>query len=62
VLDEKTAKEKRTYTNVLVQAADLRDAMKKVDEGMKNTMAEYQSIALKETAIMDVYPYRSKDK
>jgi hypothetical protein len=36
--------------------------MKKVDEGMKNTMAEYQSIALKETAIMDVYPYRSKDK
>lgn len=62
VLDEKTAKEKRTYTNVLVQAADLRDAMKKVDEGMKNTMAEYQSIALKETAIMDVYPYHSKDK
>lgn len=62
VLDEKTAKEKRTYTNVLVQAADLRDAMKKVDEGMKNTMAEYQSIALKETTIMDVYPYHSKDK
>lgn len=59
-LDEKSGKEKRTYTNVLVQAADLRDAMKKVDDGMKGTMADYQSIALKETAIMDVYPYLSK--
>lgn len=59
-LDEKSGKEKRTYTNVLVQAADLRDAMKKVDDGMKGTMADYQSIELKETAIMDVYPYLSK--
>ncbi len=59
-LDEKTDKEKRTYTNVLVQAADLRDAMKKVDEGMTGTMADYQSIALKETSIVDVYPYTTK--
>lgn len=60
-LDEKTAKEKKTYSNVLIQAADIRDAMKKLDEGMKNTMAEYSSILLKETAIMDVYPYNAKE-
>lgn len=54
-------KEKRTFTNVLVQAADLHDAMKKVDEGMKGTMADYQSIALKETPIVDIYPYESKE-
>lgn len=59
-LDEKSGKEKRTYTNVLIQASDIRDAMKKLDEGMKGTMADYQSISLKETAIMDVYPYNEK--
>lgn len=56
-LDEKNGQEKKTYTNVLIQASDIRDAMKKLDEGMKGTMADYQSISLKETAIMDVYPY-----
>lgn len=60
-LDEKTAKEKRTYTNVLIEAADIHDAMKKLDEGMKGTMADYSSILLKETAIMDVYPYETKE-
>ena len=58
-LDEKSGKEKRTYTNVLIQASDIRDAMKKLDEGMKGTMVDYQSILLKETAIMDVYQYTS---
>ena len=47
-LDEKSGKEKRTYT------------MKKLDEGMKGTMADYSSILLKETAIVDVYPYEAK--
>lgn len=59
-LDEKSGKEKRTYTNVLIEAADIHDAMKKLDEGMKGTMADYSSILLKETAIMDVYSYESK--
>lgn len=59
-LDEKSGKEKRTYTNVLIQASDIRDAMKKLDEGMKGTMADYQSVSLKETAIMDVFMYKQK--
>ena len=60
-IDEKTGIEKKTKTNVLVQAADLRDAMKKLDEGMKGTMADYNAVCIKETAIMDVYPYNSKE-
>ena len=36
-LDEKSGAEKKTKTTVLVQAADLRDAMKKLDESMKGT-------------------------
>ena len=56
-LDEKSGAEKRTMTNVLVQAADLRDAVKKLDEGMKGSMADYLILSVAETPIMDVYPY-----
>ncbi|MCS3030351.1 DUF4494 domain-containing protein [Bacteroides fragilis] len=59
-LDEKSGAEKKTSTQVLVQAADLRDAVKKLDEGMKGTMADYQIGSVAETAIMDVYPYSSE--
>lgn len=59
-LDEKSGKEKTTSTQILVQAADLRDAVKKLDEGMKGTMADYQIASVSETKIMDVYPYESK--
>lgn len=62
-LDEKSGAEKRTSTQMLVQAADLRDAVKKLDEGMKGTMADYQIASVAETPIMDIYPYgESNDK
>lgn len=60
-LDEKSGAEKKTKTTVLVQAADLRDAMKKLDEGMKGTMADYNAVCIKETGIMDVYLYSAKE-
>ena len=59
-LDEKSGAEKKTSTQVLVQAADLRDAVKKLDEGMKGTMADYQIASVAETAIIDVYPYSAE--
>ncbi len=61
-LDEKSGAEKKTSTHVLVQAADLRDAVKKLDEGMKGTMADYEIGSVSETAIMDVYPYEAKEE
>lgn len=60
-LDEKSGAEKKTSTQVLVQAADLRDAVKKLDEGMKGTMADYQIGSVAETAIMDVYLYNNNN-
>ena len=57
-LDEKSGSEKKTSTQILVQAADLRDAVKKLDENMKGTMADYVIASMAETAIMDVYPYQ----
>lgn len=59
-LDEKTGAEKKTATNVLVQASDLKDSIKKLDEGMKGTMADYTIASVTETAIMDVYPYSAE--
>ena len=53
-LDEKSGAEKKTATNVLVQAADLRDAVK------KGTMADYVIASVAETALMDVYPYSAE--
>ncbi len=60
-LDDKSGAEKKTSTQVLVQAADLRDAVKKLDVGMKGTMADYQIASVAETAIMDVYPYSAEE-
>lgn len=61
-LDEHSGAEKKTYTNVLVQAADLRDAVKRLDEGMKGTLAEYEIISITETKIMDVYLYKPEEE
>lgn len=61
-IDEKSGAEKKTATNILVQAADLRDAVKKLDEGMKNTMADYVIASVAETDVMDVYKYEHKEK
>jgi hypothetical protein len=60
-LNEKSGAEKKTSTQVLVQAADLRDAVKKLDEGMKGTMADYQIALVSETSLMDVYPYSAEE-
>ena len=61
-LDEKSGAEKKTSTQVLVEAADLRDAVKKLDVGMKGTMADYQIASVAETPIMDVYPYQASEE
>lgn len=60
-LDEKTGAEKKTATNVLVQASDLRKAIKNLDNGMKGTLADYSIAAISETAIMDVFKYEAKE-
>lgn len=60
-LDEKSGAEKKTATHILVQASDLHDAVEKLDEGMKGTMADYVIGSVLETAIMDVYPYEAKE-
>lgn len=61
-LDEKSGSEKKTSTLVLVQAADIRSAIKNLDEKMKGSMADYIIAAVNETAYMDVYEYKQSLK
>ena len=61
-IGENSGVEKKTSTNVLVQAADIRDAVKKLDEVMKGTISDYWVASVAETAIVDVYPYIQEEK
>ena len=60
-LDEKSGKEKKTAHNMLVQATDLRDAVKRLDDGMKGSMMDYEIAAVSETPLMDVFHYKADD-
>lgn len=61
-LDEKTGIEKKSCQNMLVQASDLRDAVKRFDKHMEGTLADYEISAVAETAIMDVYFYKENEE
>lgn len=57
-IDEKTGKEKRTAQTMMVQAIDLRDAVKNLDKGMAGTLGDYVIVSVAETKIMDVFRYK----
>lgn len=62
MLDEKTQTEKRTASLMLVQARDLRDAVKRFDEGMKGSMVDYEIHTVQETNILDVFPFEAEER
>lgn len=54
-LDEKSGAEKKSVTQILVQASGFEDALAKFNEGMKGTMADFEIASISETMIMDVF-------
>lgn len=54
-IDEKTAAEKRTVSQILVAGSDFKGAYDNFMEGMKGTMADFELVSLTETPLMDVY-------
>ena len=56
-LDEKTGSEKRTNQSILVQASDLRIAVKNLDKNMAGTLGDYLIVSVVETPIMDIFRY-----
>ena len=57
-LDEKTGAEKKSSHMVLVQAGDFESAVKRLKEGMKDSMSDYVISAMTETLILDIYHYK----
>lgn len=55
-IDERTAAEKRTISQILVGAPDFTNALERFNDGMKGTMADFELISLAETKIIDFYP------
>ncbi|MCF0219620.1 MAG: DUF4494 domain-containing protein [Muribaculaceae bacterium] len=54
-IDEKTAVEKRSVTEMLVAGKDFKGAYDRLIEGMSGTLADYDIVSIVETPIMDVY-------
>lgn len=59
-LDERTGAEKKIASYMLAQGSDIDQAKATFTEGMKGTMADYEMESIKETKIMDIYPYEKK--
>lgn len=60
-LDERTGAEKKTACFALVQAADIREAIKHLDAQMRGTLCDYVIAEMKETTIVDVIPYKAEE-
>lgn len=54
-IDEKTAAEKKSVSQILVAGNDFKGAYDNFMEGMKGTMADFDIVSINETSIMDVY-------
>lgn len=54
-IDEKTAVEKKSVSQMLVAGNDFKGAYDNLLEGMKSTLADYEIVSISETLIMDVY-------
>ena len=61
-LDEKSGAEKRTQFLLLVQAADLREAVKRIDECMKGIMIDYEIASVALSPILEVVDYVPKSE
>ena len=61
-IDEQIGREKKTPSYMLVQASTIDEAKNNLTEGMNGTMADYVVESIKETKIVDVFPYEAKEK
>lgn len=60
-LDEKTAVEKRSISQILVAGSDFKGAYDNFMSGMAGTLADFEIVSITETPIMDVYKAAVKD-
>ncbi len=56
-LDEEKGVEKKVPVPMMVQASEIGQALSRLHEGMKGSMADYEVVTITETLIMDVFKY-----
>lgn len=56
-IDERSGKEKKSNTYLLVQANDVKEAYENTTKAMADTMGDYAIPAINESPILDVFPY-----
>lgn len=61
-LDEEKGKEKKTSNYILVQAKDIESALANLKVGFQDMTIDWDSTAIIETLIMDVFKYSEADK
>ena len=54
-IDERTGAEKRSVSQMLVQANDFANAVENFKDGMKDTLADFEIVSVAETPIIDVF-------
>ena len=59
-IDEQSGREKKTPSYMLVQASTIDEAKNNLTEVMKGTLADYVVESIKETKIVDVFPYEQR--
>ncbi|GAB1415219.1 DUF4494 domain-containing protein [Paludibacter sp.] len=59
--DEEKEAEKRTAVAMIVQASNISEALTRLNEGMKGSMADYEVVTITETLLMDVLKYEKSE-
>lgn len=60
-IDERSAKEKKTKFNVLIQSENLNDTVEKLALIIKESIVDYNALSIKETPIVEVFNFGSNE-
>lgn len=60
-IDEKAGKEKKISESFLIEANDIKQALKRLEEGLSYILVPYEITALSVSNIYDVFPYFGDD-
>ncbi len=60
-IDEEKGKERKTSTNMLVQANNVKEAYENVQESMSGMTSDYTIPSVTESPILDVFPYSAEE-
>lgn len=59
--DENSGSEKKTFARMLVQSGSLKESITVLENGMKGTLSDYIIVSVKESDIMDIFPFKKED-